>query len=299
MGGGGEDAHVSARLGDDRAGQGLADAGDLGQAGGCGHDERARPGVRGPLAAGCDALGCGDGVEGGGDLVVGHGDLPVQEGDVVQAGADELAVAGQDLHALQCLADRGAPARDLGGGQRGQGPGVVLAVGDGLQDGAGRLGGGQGVDHGRQLDEQSFQEFLQPLPLPRPVPDGLEPGAGQVPQGPDLRRGNERGPQQAHLRQPGQPLGIEPAGLRPTGELAGVPGVDQADLQAGGLQQVEPQPPVVAGYLGLRNGRPRRRATVRFVGLFLCGGRVICSSIRDADSRPQSSSGRYPSSLRF
>ncbi len=75
---------------------------------------------------------------------------------MVQAGADELAVAGQDLHALQCLADCGAPARDLGGGQGGQGLGAVLAVGDGLQDGTGRPGRGQGV-HGRgQLDEAPF-----------------------------------------------------------------------------------------------------------------------------------------------
>jgi hypothetical protein len=78
---------------------------------------------------------------------------------------------------------------------------------DGLQDDAGGLGPGQRV-HGRgQLDEGALQELLQPLPLSRAVADHLQAGAGKVPQGPDLRRGHERGPQQARLGQPGDPLG--------------------------------------------------------------------------------------------
>ena len=57
------------------------------------------------------------------------------------------------------------------------------------------------------------------LPIPGAVADQLEPGAGQVAQRPDLRRRHERRPQQAHLRQPGDPLGVEPVGLRPPRQL--------------------------------------------------------------------------------
>ncbi len=53
--------------------------------------------------------------------------------------------------------------------------------------------------------------------------------------------------QQAHLGQPGQPLGIEPVGLRPAGQLPGMAGVHQLHGQPGGLQQVVPHAPVVTG----------------------------------------------------
>jgi len=51
------------------------------------------------------------------------------------------------------------------------------------------------------------------------------------------------------------------------------------------------------GYLGSSGNRLPRMVTARFVRSFLHGGRVICRAVRDADSRPQSASGHYPSSL--
>src|ERR1700745_4241979 len=47
-------------------------------------------------------------------------------------------------------------------------------------------GPGQRVHHGRQLDQGSFQQLLQPLPLPGAVADQLQPAAGQVPARPGL-----------------------------------------------------------------------------------------------------------------
>ena len=58
-------------------------------------------------------------------------------------------------------------------------------------------------------------------------------------------RGHERGAQQAHLGQPGQPLGVQPVGLGQAGQLPGVGGVHQLHVQPGRLQHVEPDPPVV------------------------------------------------------
>jgi hypothetical protein len=168
------------------------------------------------------------------DHVLDRGDAPVEEGGVVEEAADERGVVVPDLHAVQGLLD-GCPVGPAHGQGR-QGTGVALAAGDGLQDDAGGLGPGQRV-HGRgQLDEGALQELLQPLPFPRAVPDHLQAGAGQVPQGPDLRRRHERGAQQAHLGQPGDPLGVQPVGLRPPGQLPGMGRVDQLDVQALGLQ---------------------------------------------------------------
>ena len=76
-----------------------------------------------------------------------------------------------------------------------------------------------------------------------------EPAAGVLPQLPDLRRRHEAGPQQAHLGQPRQPLGVQPAGLRPPGQLPGLGGVRQRHRQPVRLQHVIPDPPVVRGRL--------------------------------------------------
>jgi Bacterial extracellular solute-binding protein len=72
------------------------------------------------------------------------------------------------------------------------------------------------------LTRAPLQERLQPLPLPGAVADQLQPRAGQVPQRLDLRRRHERRPQQPHLRQPGDPLRVEPVRLRPAGQLPGM-----------------------------------------------------------------------------
>jgi hypothetical protein len=98
------------------------------------------------------------------------------------------------------------------------------------------LGPGQRAGHRRQLDHGAFQELFQPLP--GAVADQLQPGAGQVAQRPDLRRRHETGPQQAHLRQPGDLLRAGPVGLGPAGQLPGVRGVHQLHVQARGLEQV-------------------------------------------------------------
>jgi hypothetical protein len=72
------------------------------------------------------------------------------------------------------------------------------------------------------LIKGALEELFQPLPFAGAVADHLQPGAGQVAQRPDLRRRHEARAQQAHLRQPGDPLGVEPVGLRPAGQLPGV-----------------------------------------------------------------------------
>jgi len=277
VGCGREDAHVQAGLGDDRAGERRADAGDLREPLCCrqGGGVRAAAGARAGLAGGVGAPGGGDGVQGGLDLVLDRGDGPVEQGDVVQVDADQRAVVVPDLHSLQGPGDRAAPALDAPGGQPGQGPRVALAAGDGLHDDPGRLGPGQRVHHGRQLDQGSFQQLLQPLPLPGAVADQLQPAAGQVPQRPDLRRRHERRPQQPHLGQPGDPLRVQPVGLRPPGQLPGMAGVHQLYPQPGPLQQVKPDPPVIAGRLhdgqlhtireqpaGQRQDLPRRRGNL-------------------------------------
>jgi Helix-turn-helix domain/Bacterial regulatory proteins, gntR family len=50
-------------------------------------------------------------------------------------------------------------------------------------------------------------------------------------------------------------------------------------------------------YLGSPGKRLPRPVTARFVRSSLRGGGVVCGTIRDTDSRPQTPAGRYPSSL--
>jgi hypothetical protein len=157
---------------------------------------------------------------------------------VVQVDAGEPTVVVPVAHALQRLLDARAPGPDLPRGQVGQDVGVALAAGERLQDEAGGLDPGQRRQDRRQLHQRAFQEFFQPLPFPGAVVHELEPGAGQVAQRPDLGRGHERGAQQAHLGQPGDPLRVQPVGLGPAGQLPGVGGVHQLDAQPCGLQHV-------------------------------------------------------------
>jgi len=247
--GGGEPCHVQAGLGDDRGGEFQADARDLGQPRRGGQHPGVRPGVRVRDAVGGDPGGGRDGPEGGFDLVIQGGDLAVQEGDEVEVGADQLAVMRLDLHPVQGPLHGRAAALDPVRGQGGQRGGAGFPVGEGFEDAAGGLGAGQRGQDRRQLDQGALEKLLQPLPLPGAVADQLQAGAGQVPQQPDLRRGHERGAQQAHLGEAGDPLGVEPVGLGAAGELPGVGRVDQLDLKAGGFQEVVPDPPVVAGGL--------------------------------------------------
>jgi len=143
--GGGEPAHVQARLGDDRHGQLRADAGDLREPvhGRQGRGVLAVPGAGTGLPARVGAPGRGDGLQGGLDLVLDRGDGLVQLGGAVQVKADQHRVVAADLHALQGLLDAGPAGLDLPGGQAGQGLRVALAASDGFQDGAGRFRPGQ------------------------------------------------------------------------------------------------------------------------------------------------------------
>jgi hypothetical protein len=68
---------------------------------------------------------------------------------------------------------------------------------------------------------------------------------------------------------------------------------DRAADLLGGVEQAGGD----TGNPGLPASRPPRPVTARFIRSFVCGGRVICRTVRDADSRPQSPSGHYPSSL--
>jgi hypothetical protein len=178
----------------------------------------------------------------------------VRERDVVQVDPDQPGVVIACHHAVEGLLDGFPSALELRCGHDGEGPGIALAVGDGLQDVAGGLGPGQARDHGRQLDQGAFEEFLQPPPFAGAVADQLQPGAGQVPQRADLGRRRERRAQQARLREPGDPLRVQQAGLGPAGQLPGVRGVGQLHAQPGRLQQVVPDPPVVRRRL--HDGQP-------------------------------------------
>ena len=222
--GGGEPGHVQAGLGDDGAGQVQADAGDLreplrgGQHGGAragagrGRDRRS---ASTPCAAGIASRVAAM-------LVLDRGDRAVQERDLVQVHPGELAVVvPSNMPSSACSSVLLGPPGPAGPGRpatRGSRSPAARASRMSRAD----LVLASALTHRRQLDQRAFQQLLQPLPLPGPVADQLGPGAGQVPQRPDLRRRHERGPQQAHLGQPGQPLRVELVGLRPPGQLPGV-----------------------------------------------------------------------------
>jgi hypothetical protein len=182
---------MSSGFGDDSPGEREADAEDLREPLRRGQGRRVRAGASGRDAVGGDSPGGGDGAEGGLDLVLERGDRPLQERDVIEMGPDQHGVVGAGHHAVQGPLDGGSVALDLRG-QGGEGPGGALAVGEGLQDGAGGLRPGQRRDRARQLDQGSFEELVQPLPFSGAVADQLQPGADQVPQRPDLRRRHER-----------------------------------------------------------------------------------------------------------
>ena len=104
MGGGGEPAHIQACLGDDGAGQVLADAGDLGQPGRGGQHRGVRAGAGvgpgGPVGVHAPGGGHRRGQLGGSRVQL--GDPGVEEGDLVQQQLGELAVVVIE-HAVQRL----------------------------------------------------------------------------------------------------------------------------------------------------------------------------------------------------
>ena len=128
MGGGREPGHVQARFRDDRAGQVLADAGDLRQPRRRGqhHGVRAGAGVRagGPVAVHAPRGGHRRGRRGDPDGELGY--PAVEEGDLVQQHPGQLAVV-VIKHAVQRLGQLVVP-------------GLHPAAGQACQHAAGRAG---------------------------------------------------------------------------------------------------------------------------------------------------------------
>src|SRR6266542_3745107 len=86
---------------------------------------------------------------------------------------------------------------------------------------------------------RAFQQLLEPLDVPGPVPGQVDPQPGVVAQLADLGWGNKAGPQHAPLGQLGQPDRIELVGLGPARDVLDLPSVDQLHAQAPRLQQVQ------------------------------------------------------------
>jgi hypothetical protein len=95
----------------------------------------------------------------------------------------------------------------------------------------------------------SFEQLLQPLPVPGLLGGQIDPQPGVVTQLTDLFRRDERGPQHALLGQLRQPHRIQLVGLGSPRDLFDVAGVDQPGVNPAGLQQVEERPPVIRGGL--------------------------------------------------
>ncbi len=244
MAGGGEDTHVQADFGDDRLGGLAADAGDLIEAVDDGQHRGAvaPPGGGAGGAVGAGALGGGDPgdqfLDPGGELA----DLAGQGVDLVQQHPGQLGVmavepAGERLDQAVVLGPHPAA------GQAGQHLRVTFAADQRLQHVADRPGI-QLAGHRRDLDQGVFQQFLQPGVVPGALPGQVGPQPGVVPQLPDLRRGDKRGPQHAPLGELGQPHRIQLVAFGPARSLLHVPGPDQLHIQPGRFQQVEPDSPV-------------------------------------------------------
>jgi hypothetical protein len=234
------------RLGDDGAGQVLADAGDLRQPGDCVQ----RRGVRAGAGAGAgapvrvDAPGGGyrRGCRGGPGGQA--GDPLIEEGDLVQQQAGQLAVVVIE-HAVQGLGQGVVPGLHPGAGQAGQHVRVALP-GDHRLDHVLRRDRGQLAGHRRDLDQGAFQQLFQPLVAAGALVDQPGPGPGVIPQVPDRLRRHEAGAQQPRLGQPGQPLRVQLVGLGTAGQVPGLGRADQLHRQPARLQHEEPDPPVVA-----------------------------------------------------
>jgi hypothetical protein len=103
----------------------------------------------------------------------------------------------------------------------------------------------------------SSSSLLDPLLLRGAHAHQVGSVAGHVPQAADRRRWHEAGPQQLPLGHLAQPDRVELVGLGPPRQVLDVAGVDQPDLQAVRLQQIEHRLPVVAGGLQHHPGHPQ------------------------------------------
>ena len=90
-----------------------------------------------------------------------------------------------------------------------------------------------------QLDQGAFQQLFQPLEAAGPLLGQPGPGPGVVPQVPDRLGRHERGPQQSHLGQPGQPHRVQFVRFGPAGQVPGLGRVDQLHRQPARLQHEE------------------------------------------------------------
>jgi hypothetical protein len=244
-----EDGHVQADLGDDDLRGVPRDAGDAVQA----VDRRQHGRIAAGAGAGTGrpvgvhAAGGGDRgdqrLNAGGEGVDLHGEgVVLAEQDPGQLGVMGVEPAGQGLHQRGVLDSHPAP------GQAGQYLRVALS-GDQRPDhrpaGLAHDVGG----HRRQLDQGVFQQLLDPLGMPGPVPGQVQPQPGVIPQLADLGRRDETGPQHAPLGQFRLPHAVELVRLGTAGDVLHVPGIDQLDIQASRFQQVVERPPVVGGRL--------------------------------------------------
>ena len=285
------------RLGDDRGGQLGADAGDLIEPGGRGqhHCVRAGAGVRAGGAASVDTPGVPDGGEALADAGGEPGDPGIEEGDLVRQYLGQLTVMVFE-HAGQRLSQGAALGTHRTAGQPGQHLRVTFPR-DQCGDHVLRRDGGQLAGHRRDLDQRVFQQFFQPLPAPGPVLGQVGAGPGVMPQRPDLRRRHERRPEQPFPSQPGQPHRVQLVGLGPAGQLPGLAGGDQLDIQPGFFQHVIPDPPVVAGNPGSLDSRLPRPVTAALpVPSSVADGLSAGPSVTQIADR-RDSSGHYPSSL--
>ncbi len=104
--------------------------------------------------------------------------------------------------------------------------------------------------HVLQLQIHLRQRFLHVLDVGRRVVQQPLPLAQVGPQGRDIRRGMEAGPQQSVGMQLLEPLGVVDVGL-PAGHVLDIPRVDHEHLQASRLQHLEQRDPIyLSGFHG-------------------------------------------------
>ena len=90
-----------------------------------------------------------------------------------------------------------------------------------------------------------FQQLLGPVLLPGPVLGQVTPVAGVQPDDPELRSGDEAGPDRAALEALRQPAGVRRVPLGAAGQVLDLLGVRQHALEPLGLEPVERALPVV------------------------------------------------------
>ena len=147
-------------------------------------------------------------------------------------------------HAVQGLDQVIVPGPHPSAGQGGQLMRVALP-GDHRLDHVLRRDRGQLAGHGRYFDQRAFQQLFQPLPAAGALLDQAGAHPRVITQVPDRARRHERGPQQPHLSQPGQPHRVQLVRFGPPGQVLRLGRVHQLHRQPARLQHEKPYPPVI------------------------------------------------------